>query len=377
MILPEERILACAAVLNVGCQHKDRLRRLMSCPVDGDRLIAMAVKEGLAGVLYRGLEKAGVLETLSGEHRARLQSLYYLTAASNLTLIHELKGVLERINREAIPVVLLQGVDLLRDGYADPGLRPTTDIDLWALPEDYPRVAAVLRRHGYAGDPLNPTTFTRGLTSFDLHTRLFWADRIRVLERLAPREEEEIFQNTRSVTFDGHAVRALGPYDQVIYLILHLLKHGVERLIWLVDITGLVSRWGADDWDGFLKRVGDLEQERAVSLVFSLLTHLFGYQPATPVLRLLERQEPHLLEKAILRRRVPGRPLPAWAYLILLSSGKAWRTRLLFILESLFPRPEILRQSFPDLSEDGRWVLYRKRVLQICGALVGNGAAGG
>jgi len=376
MISPEGRILVCAAVANAGYRGEDRLRRLMAGGVDGDRLIDVAVKEGLAGLLYRGLEQAGVLETLSGDHRARLQSLYYLTAASNLTLIHELKGLLEHIEREAIRVVLLQGVDLLRDCYTDPGIRPTTDIDLWASPSDYPRVAAILRSHGYAGDTLNPTTFTRGSTSFDLHTHLFWADRLRVRARLLPREEE-IFQNTRSVTFDGHAVHALGTYDQVIYLILHLLKHGVERLIWLVDIMRLVSRWGAYDWDGFLVRAGGLEQERAVSLVFSLLADLFGYEPAAPVLRLLERREPQALERAILRRRVPGRLLPAWAHLVLLSSGKDWQTRLLFILESLFPRPEILRQSFPDLPEDGRWALYWRRVLQISGALMGNGATGG
>jgi hypothetical protein len=377
MISPEGRILACAAVLNAVYRHDDRLRRLMAGRVDGDRLIAMAVKEGLAGVLYRGLEKAGVLETLSGEQRARLQSLYYLTLASNVTLIHELAGILELINRERIPVVLLQGIALLRDVYVDPGLRPTTDIDLWVLPADRPYLARILVGRGYEGDPLYPTTFRNGTRVVDLHTHLFWAERIRMREHLVPRAQEGIFQSTQIVHFAGHEVRTLGPYDQVTYLILHALKHGLERLIWLVDIMGLVSGWGAADWEGFLHRARDLEQERSVSLALFLLVRLFEYQPSGPAQQLLERQKNRGLEEAILRRRVPGQALPPWAHLILLSSGKNWRTRLLFILESLFPRPEILRQSFPDLSEDRRWVLYWKRILQICGALVGNGAAGG
>jgi hypothetical protein len=61
----------------------------------------------------------------------------------------------------------------------------------------------------------------------------------------------------------------------------------------------------------------------------------------------------------------------------LLSSGKSWRTRFRVILESLFPRPEILRQVFAEPPGRNTWALYWRRVLQISGALMGNGAAGG
>ena len=377
MISPEGRILACAAVLSAGHQHEDRLRGLMAGPVDGERLVAMAVKEGLAGVLYRGLEKAGVLEALGGEQKAHLHSLYYLTLASNVTLIHELAGILELINRERIAVVLLQGIALLRDVYVDPGLRPTTDIDLWVLPADLPRVASILVRQGYDRDPLYPTTFRKSGTIFDLRTHLLWADRIGARKQLMARQQEDLFQKARIVAFEGRQVRCLSPFDQAIYLTLHAFKHGVSRLIWLVDIMSLVSRWGTADWEGFLWRVRDLEQERAVSLALFLLVRLFGYQPSAPAKQLLERQKRPGLEEAILRRRVPGRALPPWAHLILLSSGKNWRTRFLFILESLFPRPEILRQVFADLPGHSTWALYWKRVLQISGAFMGNGATGG
>jgi hypothetical protein len=349
----------------------------MAGRVDGERLIAVAVKEGLAGILYRGLERAGVLETLRGEQKAHLRSLYYLTVTSNVTLIHELAGILELFNRERIPVVLLQGIALLRDVYLDPGLRPTTDIDLWVLPADLPSVASILVHAGYDRDPLYPTTFRKGGTIFDIQTHLFWAERIRMRERLVRRAPEEIFQNTRVVDFEGHEVRTLGPPDQLLYLILHALKHGLQRLIWLVDIVEIVSGWGVADWEGFLRRARDLDQERAFSIAIFLLVRLFGYKPSPPAQQLLDRQKRPGLEEAILTRRVPGRTLPPWAHLILLSAGKNWRTRFLFVLESLFPRPEILRQVFADVRGRNTWALYWKRVLQISGALIGNGATGG
>ena len=377
MIAPEEQILACAGALIGDSRQLDRLRRLMSCPVNGARLLEMAVQEGLAGLLYRGLEQSGTLERLGREHRKRLYSLYYLTLASNVTLIHELAGLLKLINQERIAVVLLQGIALLRDLYVDPGLRPTTDIDLWVLPADRPFIARILIGLGYGGDPLYPTTFRKGTTVIDLRTHLFWAERIQVRERLVPRAQEEIFHNTRIVHFQGQEVRTLGPYDQPTYLILHALKHGLERMIWLADIMGLVSGWAAADWEGFLRRAKELEQERAVSLALLLLVRVFGYQPTAPAKQFLERQQRSGLEEAILSRRVPGRALPPWAHLILLSAGKNWRTRFLFIVESLFPRPEILRQVFADLPRRSTWALYWKRVIQISGALSGNGATGG
>lgn len=377
MISREGRILACAAGLRAGCKEEDQLRRLMAGRVDGERLIAVAVEEGLAGILYRGLERAGALETLGGEQKAHLRSLYYLTVTSNVTFIHELASILELVNRETIPVVLLQGIALLRDVYLDPGLRPTTDIDLWVLPADLPSVASILVHAGYDRDPLYPTTFRKGGTIFDIQTHLFWAERIRMRERLVRRAPEEIFQNTRVVDFEGHEVRTLGPPDQLLYLILHALKHGLQRLIWLVDIVELVSGWGVADWEGFLRRARDLDQERAVSLAVFLLVRLFGYKPSPPAQQLLDRQKRPGLEEAILTRRVPGRTLPPWAHLILLSAGKNWRTRFLFVLESLFPRPEILRQVFADVRGRNTWALYWKRVLQISSALIGNGATGG
>jgi Uncharacterised nucleotidyltransferase len=364
MISPEGRILACAAALSVGPQHEDRLRGLMAGPVDGERLIEMAVREGLAGLLYRGLAQAETLESLGSAHRDRLQSLYYLTVVANVTLVHQLAAILEYINRENIQVVVLQGVALLQDVYRDPGLRPTTDIDLWVMPEDYAEVARILRSRGYAGDPLYATTFRKETTILDLHTHLFWADRIGARRRLIARDQRDLFQNTRIVSFAGREVRCLSSFDQVIHLTLHAFKHGVSRLVWLVDIMGLVSPWSRADWDGLLGRAKELGQEGAVSLLVFLLGRVFDFRPPVGALPSSDEVKIPALERWLLNLRKPGKTLPGWAHLVLLSTGKEWRTRLRIVAESLFPRPEVLRQVFPEAATRRAWGLYGKRVLQ-------------
>jgi hypothetical protein len=59
-------------------------------------------------------------------------------------------------------------------------------------------------------------------------------------------------------------------------------------------------------------------------------------------------------------------PLPKWSSLALLTTGHPVR-QIEFALESMFPRPEVLRQVYaqrPDLSDRQ---LYGKRVRQLLG----------
>jgi len=63
--------------------------------------------------------------------------------------------------------------------------------------------------------------------------------------------------------------------------------------------------------------------------------------------------------------RLKSDSLPFWAPVILFTSGKGLKTRLLVMFETIFPRPEILRQTFPSSVVLTVWKLYWKRSLQI------------
>ena len=364
MISLEQKILACTACLNDGPSQRERLRRVMAQGVDADRLIETAVKEGLAGLLYRSLMESGLGETLGKEHKARLQSLYYQTAALNLKLTNDLKTVLQVFTEEKIQVVLLQGFALLQEIYDDPGLRPTTDIDLWVLEKDYPGAAKILTSLGYGRDPLYPALFSRGSTIFDLHTHLHGAERNQALKALLAGSQDRAYGATRIMEIEGQRVLCLNRADQVLYLILHALKHYASRLIWLVDIKLLLDRWNPLDWEILVRRAKEVGQEKATAFIISLLMHLFDLQPVGAARELLERERMNYLERKALARRLAGDSLPVWEPFLLVSSGRAWHTRLAVLLEGMFPRPGILRQVFPESAEGRVWELYLKRVLQ-------------
>jgi hypothetical protein len=327
---------------------------------EGTRLVDAALREGVAGLLYHRLKTSGRLKTLDDFGRGRLESIYYLTIQTNLRFFAALK----EIAAEGVPFVLMQGAALLADIYPDPGLRPLSDIDLWVLPRNRGRLLTVLSRLGFEENPLVPGVLRRGAVLVDAHTHLDWAERIQATRFLFALDPEQIQRSCRRVTWDGLDLLCLGGHDQVIFLMVHAVKHNLERLIWLADIQRLVAAWQASDWAGLRQRARQLGQGRVPALLAYLRQELFGMPTpaaATAGLALSAGQ------RYLLRMRKRG-PLPKWSSLALLAAGNRVR-QLEFALESMFPRPEILRQVFADRLDLSDWQLYGLRVRQLLGMM--------
>ncbi len=362
----EQKILACATELNPDSNQQEKMHQLMSHDVDVDHLINLAYREGMAGLLYKNLMKSGVLENLGHEQRERLQTLYYQTVLSNQKLIQDLKEILHLLDKKKIRIVLLQGIALLQPIYDDIGLRPLTDIDLWVLQKDYASLISILGSQGYERNHIYPNTFRKGSTIFDLHTQILWADRIKASKMLLAKSQENIYSETQVADFEGQEVLCLSQYDQVLFLGLHALKHNVSRLIWIADIKSLLADWNSSDWKALINRAGELGQEKTLAYIIFLL-RLFDFRLPREARRLLERKRLGFLKKKALEERIKGDSLPLWSPLLLISSGKGLKARFFFILETLFPRTEILRQVFPDSADRKVWVLYLKRIVQLFG----------
>jgi hypothetical protein len=305
------------------------------------------------------------------QHIQHLQSAYYLTVRFNLKLIYDLKEVLQQLNKKNIKMVLLQGIHLLQQIYKDIGLRPLTDIDLWVLPETREAVDGVLIELGFEKDRLYPNIFKKASTIIDLNTHIFWADRIRSRQTLINEKQEVLFQNCRTIDFEGQKAYSLGRIDQIIYLSLHTIKHYADRLIWLVDLKNLLQDWPASDWGPLVTRCKELGQENAVDYIMFLLTQLFDLREPIAAPGSLDLNRLNRLEKMILKNRLSGKALPAWSPMLLFTSGKNFSKKAAFIFESLFPRPEILRQVFANAPDLKVWQLYLRRGRQLFGLIRG------
>ncbi|MGB5745835.1 MAG: nucleotidyltransferase family protein [Desulfobacterales bacterium] len=363
----ENKILNCCAAIDPDGDQLQKVRGYMSDSVDMDRLIGQAIMDGMGGLLYKNFLKAGLLETINPRHKQKLYTVYYLTVRNNVRFLHALNTVLEGLNQEGIDIVLLQGMALLHEVYRDVGLRPMKDMDLWVLPKGYQLLAATLVRQGFSRDPLYPNTFRKGQTVLDVHTHILWADRIKSRAHLLSMNQDEIFHKAVEVNLNGRKTLCLNRQDQFLYLGLHALKHNFERLIWLVDIKSLVGEWIEPDWVALIDRADDLGHRETLLYILYLLKNIFDIGLPAGISKFLNNWKPGFLEKIMLHRRINGRSIPSWAQLILISNGRKFGQRFSFFCETLFPRPQILRQVFANTPQLSVPQLYWKRVLQVIG----------
>ncbi len=363
----EHKILTHCADVDPDENQLQKLRGGMSNPVDMDRLIDLAVKEGLGGFCYKSMLKAGLLETINPRYKQKLYTIYYLTVRKNVKLLHALNTILDDLNHEGVDITLLQGMALLQEAYQDIGLRPMKDMDLWVLPDNYQKLLDILARQGFESNRLYPQTYRKGEIVLDIHTHLLWADRIRARDYLLSKSQDEIFRSTKPIHIDGGQARCLGPQDQFLYLGLHALKHNFERLLWLVDIKSLVAEWKQSDWDELVQRAQELGHKKTLRYILYLLIHLFDIRLPSAVDAFLTNWKPGYLEKRILHKRIEGRSISTWAQLMMISNGRRMGERLSFMFETLFPRPEVLRQVFANSPQLSVRQLYWRRVMQVIG----------
>ena len=358
----EDKTLTLAAALGPSKGGRNRIS-----PDSG--LIEQAVREGVAGILYKSLLTSGALGSLDQGDKETLKTFYYQTTRMNLLLMHALKQVLSQVNQRGIAVVVLQGMALLNDPYEDIGLRPMTDIDLWVSRQEYKELIHILGVLGYKRDHVYASTFNQGSTVFDIHTHILWADRIRARKLLLGRSEECLIGEVRTIEIEGEKALCLSPYDQVLYLSLHAFKHCLNKLIWLVDIQRILERWSAGEWARLVSRARDLRQEKTLLCILFLLERVFHFRTPPDALELLQGKKLNPLEKRILRARVMNGSLPFWGPVLLFSSELGPVNQCLFLLENLYPRIEVLRQVFPSPPNLKPLRLYGKRTLQLLGML--------
>ena len=268
MISNEQKILVCAGQLNPDESCLQKLWGHMSTVIDAKPLIELAVKEGMAGFLYKSLHKSGSLETLNPQHKQRLYTTYYLTIRHNLKLVHALNEMIKAMTQSRLQVVLMQGISLLHQVYQDIGLRPINGIDLWVLPTRYTDLVDCLVSQGFKRNHIYPHTYRKGEVVLDIHTHIIGGDRLKSRDLPVDIDQEEIFQSARPIDMKFTSALRLNPCDQFLYLSLHALKHKLERLIWLVDIMNLSAEFVLSDWKALIYRAEQLGQK---SMLFGML----------------------------------------------------------------------------------------------------------
>ncbi|MCX6714776.1 MAG: nucleotidyltransferase family protein [Candidatus Uhrbacteria bacterium] len=212
----------------------------------------------LLPLLYLRLQSLKIEDSLVG----RIKGVYRYAWYKNQRLLESTRQVVELLEKQNIPVLLMKGVPLLLTAYKNPGARFSGDIDLLVHPADALRAMEVL--HAYSCVPkghLYPSTRNLSYESIlkhfhevsfvndhEIEIDLHW----RIFENEHKMSSELIWKN--AVPLEIQSTQCLMPCTED--LLIHVIVHGAEynthrTLRWVVDAITLIKNQPID-WQKLL-----------------------------------------------------------------------------------------------------------------------------
>lgn len=272
-------LMGCA---RAECQavHYEQLGRAVAGLSSWERVPAMAEAHGLAPLLYVHLKAAG-LGPPAGVQR-QLRGLYVRHRQANQARARLLRDIVAAFASAGIPMRVVKGAALAHVLYAEPGLRPMSDLDILVPPAEVWRAQRLLASLGFNA----PLPTSSALPHRHLAAATRQVDGLPVQVELHHQLASDYFSSAwlyvRSALFkaggtgrapglqglagppctfsvQGETAYTLGYEDMLCHLSQHLVSHvnawDFGRLIWVADIVSWAERFVAEiDWEQLRRR---------------------------------------------------------------------------------------------------------------------------
>jgi hypothetical protein len=276
-----------------------------------------------------------------------------LTAIHNLRLRHELGRTLKALRQSGIPALALKGAVMAYTVYADPSLRPMSDLDLLVPPDKKESASRVLRTLGYDypesalathrdliwrlgpnQEYVPPLRLRGSKVLLEVHSQLDCSDPV------FPMPVDEFWSRSIVVDLKGLEVRTLCPEDFLFHVCLHQSRsHRFEKgLLPLVDVKLLLDSRSDWNWAQIVERSLRSGCATWMYLTLEVARDLVGARVPDSFFQALRqpRDPPRLrslVEEQIWSAQSGQPPVPL--FLPRLLAEVSWRSRTRMILTRL------------------------------------------
>jgi hypothetical protein len=298
----------------------------------------------------------------------KMRQAFLVSCVRSLHMERQLQEIIEAFREKGVRVLVLRGPALAFSLYADPAMRPSSDLDLLVRPERVVQARGILEKLGYtclakrfetARDFFREECFVhqknpRNTFPVDLHW-VHWE-----LHPFFRGSEEvgidDLFQRAWKVETPNLAFETLHPLDYLIHSAIHLVMiHKNEmRLSWIHDTALLAQHLQVpDDWETLQERSVawrarlPLEQCLKMAQVWAGLELPEGFDDFSTWPRPTED------ESAVWADTMHHH----WVTILLkrsLANPSLLLKRVPSLLRLLFPHPDIVRFCYPTSS---KWLL--------------------
>jgi hypothetical protein len=284
---PEDRCLLLLTRGRLAPEVQEEARDLMAQTVSWPRIVRQARAHGVLPLVTRnlkGLEWSGVPDQI----RVELDVAAAMNAARNGLLVRELTHVLGIFGRAGVPVVPLKGVALADRLYGDITRRVCSDIDVLVPRHAVPRAIAELRAVGYSPEnelwarPSDVELFLGSDIEAAFRRRVHAASPLVDLHwditrrwRTDSKAIEDLWAEASPTTLWEVSAYRLSPEWELLYLVVHAVRHRWGALKWLVDIHDYCSAHVVD-WDRLGAKADRFGWGRALRMTLGLCRALLG-----------------------------------------------------------------------------------------------------
>jgi Uncharacterised nucleotidyltransferase len=366
---PELRVLLACCKGTIINKHQNRIK--FPRELQSSEFLSYAHRHGLLLVVHRFLSSDN---GLSLEFRELLRREATGIFAENLRQVHGFKIAADALNRSEIPWLCVKGPVSAVTCYTDPLLRSFSDIDLIIRTEDFHHAYASLvdigfrpyldvmpKWQAYSFLIQSQITLIRAGSMIDLHCELVPTRYSFALKMNAIWERAE-----RTNIFDVSA-HTPSAYDTFIYLCLHAAKHDWDRLVWLLDIAGLILN-DRLDWDLVINDLERTSRKIPLQVCLLLLDALLGIDLPRKISNRL-RVDPLIVElcnERIMRWQYqPDEISPPWPWRSLYYRSMSERRDRWCQWHDVLLRPTSLEWQMVPLSFTFRSAYYLIRPLRL------------
>jgi hypothetical protein len=289
---PEEKLMLTCLKIYPDKSETEQLDALLPLIQDWGRLIANMMDRGIGPLFFSKLSRLTNRVVIPARQQAQLQQAYYKTMARGAVLQKHFREVGETFNAHHISFVALKGIYLSEWLYGDIGLRQFSDIDVLVREQDGEKSLEILSSLGYVPADTGETDFVKQQqeiihylpmikegVSIEIHIKLHRdAESYRL-------DNASLWKNAIPVTLQGMSIYALGKYDQLIHLCVHLDKHfkvGHVQFTCFMDIVNYPEKYANNfNWQEFITACKEYRCEEEV-FRYLVLCHKFMHAYLPP-----------------------------------------------------------------------------------------------
>ena len=202
----------------------------------------------------------------------------------NFELTKELLEIVSLLEKNGVSALALKGPVLSQQLYGDLSLREFGDLDILVPPSDAWTVMGLLSAKGY--EPhfiLTPRQFARFQRSrYDMGlyhpakkvlVELHWA-LVSPGYSFSP-TVRMAWESVQSISIADRSIKTLSSENQLFCSCLQQAKHNWWRLVWVLDLAGLIRQSPAMDWQQIQNRAGSFGTARMIRVSLRLVQRLF------------------------------------------------------------------------------------------------------